>query len=180
NPIIYQAAPSGNMRGIPPKHAIMARMPYRIGSALSVQTSTGTLGSKRWMDLLASVGDTNSITAAAKAGRLTYKAPWDAIHAMNNLSDKPLVDRSVGGKGGGATRLTVRGRQLVDTFRKVEAEHARFIESLNARVKGGARNLGVLGRFTMLTSARNQFTGKVTRIKAGAVYDEVHLKLSRR
>src|SRR5262249_21381019 len=30
----------------------------------------------------------------------------------------------------------------------------------------------------MLTSARNQFTGKVTRIKAGAVNDEVQLKLS--
>jgi molybdate transport system regulatory protein len=153
-------------------------MPYRIGSALSVQTATGTLGSKRWMDLLASVGDTNSITAAAKVVGLTYKAAWDAIDAMNNLSDKPLVERSVGGKGGGATRLTVRGRQLVDTFHKVEAEHARFIDALNARVKGGSRNLGVLGRFTMLTSARNQFTGKVTRIKAGAVNDEVQLKLS--
>jgi len=156
----------------------MARMPYRIGSALSVQTATGTLGSKRWMDLLASVGDTHSITAAAKAVGLTYKAAWDAIDAMNNLSDRPLVERSVGGKGGGATRLTARGRQLVDTFRKVEAEHARYIESLNARVKGGARNLGVLGRFTMLTSARNQFAGKVTRLKTGAVNDEVQLKLS--
>jgi molybdate transport system regulatory protein len=153
-------------------------MPYRIGSALSVQTATGPLGSKRWMDLLASVGDTNSITAAAKAVGLTYKAAWDAIDAMNNLSDKPLVERSVGGKGGGATRLTARGRHLVDTFHKVEAEHTRFIESLNARVKGGSRNLGVLGRFMMLTSARNQFTGKVTRIKAGAVNDEVQLKLS--
>jgi molybdate transport system regulatory protein len=153
-------------------------MPYRIGSALSVQTATGTLGSKRWMDLLASVGETNSITAAAKAVGLTYKAAWDAIDAMNNLADKALVERSVGGKGGGATRLTERGRQLVETFHKVEAEHTRFIEALNARVKGGARSLGVIGRFTMLTSARNQFAGKVTRIKLGAVNDEVQLKLS--
>jgi molybdate transport system regulatory protein len=156
----------------------MARTPYRIAGALSVRTATGTLGSKRWMDLLASVGDTESITAAAKAVGLTYKAAWDAIDAMNNLSDRPLVERSVGGKGGGATRLTARGRQLVDTFRKVEAEHARYIESLNARVKGDARNLGVLGRFTMLTSARNQFAGKVSRIKTGAVNDEVLVKLS--
>src|SRR5262249_43189738 len=61
---------------------------------------------------------------------------------------------------------------------KAEADHTRYIESLNARVKGGARNLGVLGRFAMLTSARNQFAGKITRIKTGAVNDEVQLKLS--
>jgi molybdate transport system regulatory protein len=156
----------------------MARMPFRIGSALSVQTATGTLGSKRWMDLLASIGETHSIAAAAKAVGLTYKAAWDAVDAMNNLSDKPLVDRSVGGKGGGATRLTARGRRLVDTFRKVEAEHSQFIEVLNARVKDASQNLGLLGRLTMLTSARNQFSGKVARIKAGAVNDEVVLKLS--
>ena len=69
----------------------MARSSIRIGSALSVHTRGGALGNKRWMDLLASVGETNSISAAAKVVGLTYKAAWDAIDAMNNLSDQPLV-----------------------------------------------------------------------------------------
>ena len=86
----------------------MARSSIRIGSALSVQVRAGTLASKRWMDLLASVGDTHSISAAAKAVGLTYKAAWDAVEAMNNLAERPLVERSVGGKGGGGTRLTAR------------------------------------------------------------------------
>lgn len=156
----------------------MARSSIRIGSALSVHTRAGALGNKRWMDLLASVGETHSISAAAKVVGLTYKAAWDAIDAMNNLSDRPLVERSVGGKGGGGTRLTAKGQQLVKTFRMVEEENARFLEALNTRVKNADRNLGILGRLTMLTSARNHFAGKVSRIKTGSVNDEVQIKLT--
>ena len=156
----------------------MARSSIRIGSALSVHTRAGALGNKRWMDLLASVGETNSISAAAKVVGLTYKAAWDAVDAMNNLSDRPLVERSVGGKGGGGTRLTANGRQLVKTFRMVEAENTRFLAALNTRVKNVDRDLGILGRLTMLTSARNHFAGKVSRIKTGSVNDEVQIKLT--
>jgi molybdate transport repressor ModE-like protein len=39
---------------------------------------------------------------------------------MNNLAGEPLVERLAGGKGGGGTRLTQRGRQLVENFRKIE------------------------------------------------------------
>jgi molybdate transport system regulatory protein len=156
----------------------MVRSSIRIGSALSVHTRGGALGNKRWMDLLASVGETNSISAAARVVGLTYKAAWDAIDAMNNLSDRPLVQRSVGGKGGGGTRLTAKGQQLVKTFRMVEEENTRFMDALNARVKNVDRNLGILGRLTMLTSARNHFAGKVSRVKAGSVNDEVQIKMT--
>jgi molybdate transport system regulatory protein len=156
----------------------MARSSIRIGSALSVHTRGGALGNKRWLDLLASVGETNSISAAAKVVGLTYKAAWDAIDAMNNLSDQPLVQRSVGGKGGGGTRLTAKGQQLVKTFRMVEEENTRFMDALNARVKNVDRDLGILGGLTMLTSARNHFAGKVSRIKTGSVNDEVQIKLT--
>ena len=156
----------------------MTQSSIRIGSALSVHLATGALGNKRWMDLLASVGELNSITAAAKAVGISYKAAWDAIDAMNNLSDSPLVQRSVGGKGGGGTQLTANGRELVDTFRMVEAENVRFLEGLNARLQNAERNLGMLGRLAVLTSVRNQFSGKVTRIRVGAVNDEIQIKLT--
>jgi molybdate transport system regulatory protein len=123
------------------------------------------------------VGETSSIAAAAKRVGITYKAAWDAVETMNNLSDKPLVKRSVGGKGGGATHLTATGQQLVDTYKLVEAENERFVASLNARVRHAGRNLQLLGRMTMLTSARNHFAGKVSKIKRGAVNDEVTMKL---
>ena len=156
----------------------MARTPIKIQSALTVETRRGAFSGKRWMELLAAIGEGPSITAAAKRVGLSYKAAWDAVEAMNNLADTPLVLRSVGGRGGGGARLTARGEQLLATFREVEAEHARFVERLNARIATAPQDLRTIGRLSMITSARNQFGGKVTRIVPGAVNDEVELQLS--
>ena len=156
----------------------VARSPLKVSSALTVETRHGAFTGKRWMQLLAAIGASPSITAAAKSVGLSYKAAWDAIEAMNNLAEKPLVERTVGGKGGGGTRLTARGEQLVATFREVEIENARFVERLNARIAGAGPDLKIIERLSMLTSARNHFAGKVVRIQRGAVNDEVELKLS--
>lgn len=159
----------------------MAQKPIKISSALSIETHNGVLAGQRWMSLLQSIEKTASISAAAKAIGLTYKAAWDAVDAMNNLSDEALVQRSKGGKGGGGTKLTARGKQLVETFQAVEIENARFLENLNARIKNPEKSLQqdlrIIGRFNMLTSARNHFSGKVVRIKKGAVNDEIELEL---
>jgi molybdate transport system regulatory protein len=150
----------------------------RVRSALTLETRAGALAGKRWMELLAGLDKNHSITAAAKAVGLSYKAAWDAIEAMNNLSEQPLVQRTKGGKGGGGTRLTERGRQLVATFAAVDAENNRFLELLNSRISHLDQDLRIIGRLTMLTSARNHFAGQVTRIHKGAVNDEVELVLS--
>jgi len=156
----------------------MARTPLSFSSALTVRTRGGSLASKRWMELLAAIGEEPSITAAAKRVGLSYKAAWDAVDAMNNLSERPLVERAVGGKGGGGTRLTARGQKLVATFAQVERENERFLARLNARIADPASDLKLIGNLSMQTSARNHFAGKVTRIARGAVNDEVELKLS--
>ncbi|HSW11832.1 MAG TPA: TOBE domain-containing protein [Solimonas sp.] len=155
-----------------------AKKTLAVSGSLQLETRLGTIGNPRWIELLAALGDSHSITQAAKAVGLSYKAAWDAVEAMNNLSDRPLVERVVGGKGGGGTRLTLRGSQLVETYRAVAAEHARFLERVNGRINNAEADLRMLGRLTMMTSARNHFSGKVVRIKAGAVNDEVELELS--
>lgn len=154
----------------------MARAAPSIETALSISASGGAAFRKRWMDLLASLESQTSITAAAKAVGLSYKAAWDAVATMNTLSGQVLVERSVGGRGGGGARLTAQGQRLVDTFRAVELENGRFVARVNRRVRDHA-DLQSLGRMTMMTSARNHFVGKVTRIARGAVNDEVELKL---
>lgn len=132
---------------------------------------------ERWMDLLASLESQPSISAAARAVGLSYKAAWDAIATMNNLSGAVLVERSVGGKGGGGAALTPKGRELVATFRTVREESRRFVARVNERV-GRSEDLATLGRMTLITSARNHFAGRVVRIRRGAVNDEVELALA--
>ena len=150
----------------------------QIASAPTLQLGSGAAASQRWMELLDALSEHQSITAAAKVVGLSYKAAWDAVEAMNNLADKPLVARAKGGKGGGGTTLTARGTELVQTWRAVAAENQRFLQLMNTRIKNASADLRVLGRLTMLTSARNHFTGTVTAITAGAVNDEVVLKLT--
>src|SRR5690606_31405120 len=131
-------------------------------------------GGEQRIALLAKIAECGSITRAAKAIGLSYKAAWDAIDSMNNLAGEPLVERLAGGKGGGGTRLTPRGEQLVASFRQIEREHRRFVERLGRQ----ADDYQLIRRMSMRTSARNQFLGTVTGIKPGAVNDEVELRIA--
>jgi molybdate transport system regulatory protein len=122
--------------------------------------------------LLAAIAEHGSITQAAKAVRMSYKAAWDAVDAMNNLAGEPLVERLAGGKGGGGTRLTERGADLVRQFRQLEEVHAQFVARL-----GSAPDLDLLQAMRMKTSARNQFLGTVERVTRGEVNDEIVLRI---
>lgn len=134
-------------------------------------------GGRGRVALLAMIDECGSITGAAKSFGMSYKAAWDAIDIMNNLSGEPLVERQAGGKGGGGTRLTERGKRLVANFRLIEEEHRRFVEELSLQAAGIADDLLIIRRLSMKTSARNQFFGRVSAIKAGAVNDEVTLDI---
>ena len=130
------------------------------------------------VDLLARIAECGSISQAAKSIKMSYKAAWDAIDAMNNLAGEPLVERLAGGKGGGGTRLTQRGEQLVANFRIIEREHRLFIEQLSRQADGITSDFLLIRRMNMKTSARNQFLGKVTAVKKGTVNDEVDLDVA--
>ncbi|WP_145647802.1 TOBE domain-containing protein [Pseudoduganella lurida] len=132
------------------------------------------LGGPDRIALLAAIATHGSITQAAKAVKMSYKAAWDAVETMNNLAGEPLVARLAGGKGGGGTRLTERGAALVEQFRRLEEAHRRFVEQLG-RQPGLADDLHLLQALNMKTSARNQFLGKVESVIHGAVNDEVVL-----
>ncbi|MFL9887393.1 TOBE domain-containing protein [Paraburkholderia agricolaris] len=148
-----------------------------LGGSIWFQAGAQTLGGASRIALLAAIGETGSITSAAKAIGMSYKGAWDAIDTMNNLAGEPLVVRSTGGKGGGGTTLTPRAVKLIDTFRAVEREHRRFLERAGAAIEGFATEWDLIGRIGVKTSARNQLYGAVSAITRGTVNDEVSLAL---
>ena len=157
----------------------MARRRIKVANAVRVETGTGSVSNPRWMDLLSNIdGRARSITAAAKATGLSYKAAWDAIDAMNNLAGEPVVTTTVGGRGGGGAQLTPYGRELLQTYRSVEAENDAYLKRVNARLGSGHRHLTTLDRWAMQTSARNQWAGTVVRVRRGAVNDEIEVSLT--
>ncbi|WP_423762513.1 TOBE domain-containing protein [Burkholderia sp. NLJ2] len=158
-------------------HSSPSSEPLELGGELWLRAGEQTLGGATRIALLAAIGDTGSITRAAKAVGLSYKAAWDAVDTMNNLAGEPLVARSTGGKGGGGTTLTSRATSLIAAFRTIEREHRRFIEAASAAVAGFDVDWALIGRIGMKTSARNQLFGKVASIVRGTVNDEVTLAL---
>lgn len=122
--------------------------------------------------LLQHIAEQGSITRAAKAAGLSYKAAWDAIDELNNLTAQPLVERSVGGKGGGGARLSAEGERLLRLYRKLMALQAQVLEAVEEE-----GDLEVLNQLMLHTSARNQLRGRIAGIQGQGRNDHVTLDL---
>ena len=123
--------------------------------------------------LLQHIAEQGSITRAAKSAGLSYKAAWDAIDELNNLAQKPLVERSVGGKGGGGAKLSSEGERVLRLYQKLQTLQAQVLEAAE-----DASDLNLLGRLMLRTSARNQLHGKVVEIEAQGRNDLIRLELA--
>lgn len=134
------------------------------------------LGGDR-ISLLEKIDECGSITRAAKAVGIGYKTAWDMVNMVNNLSEKPLVERMTGGKGGGGTRLTPDGKEVIRQFRVIQEEHRKFLASITDKVGDADSLYQFLRRISMKVSARNVFAGTVANVKKGAVNAEVTLTL---
>jgi molybdate transport system regulatory protein len=134
---------------------------------------------RRWdhLELLERIDSTGSISTAATAMGMSYKAAWQAVEAMNNLSDQPLVERQAGGRHGGGTSLTAYGRRVVGAYRRLETEREKVLAHLGRIMDDFDQYYQLIRRFDMKTSARNQFLGKVKSVKHGPINAEVILDI---
>jgi molybdate transport system regulatory protein len=153
------------------EHAIKALIQLRKGGRSGV-------GPDR-IRLLEVIGERGSIAAAAKSVGLSYKGAWDAVQAMNNLFEHPLVTAQPGGKAGGAAAVTPVGQAVILAYRKVEAELTDAIGQLEKHLTDGSAPLErVIRSLSTKTSARNALRGVVRSVTEGAVNAEVILRIS--
>ncbi len=123
--------------------------------------------------LLQHIAEQGSITRAAKSAGLSYKAAWDAIDELNNLAQKPLVERSVGGRGGGGAKLSAEGERVLRLYHRLQALQAQVLEATEE-----STDLELLSRLSLRTSARNQLLGRIEEITAHGHNDLVRLRLA--
>lgn len=148
-----------------------------IHGALWYSIGTSDRITDRRIHLLEEIGVTGSISQAAKAVGLSYKAAWDAVNDMNNLTGQELVIRTTGGRGGGGANLTKEAENLVESYRIIEQEHRKFLERVG-KISGDFDSLRTFFKRTSLrTSARNQLFGTISSIKKGPVTSEIQIKL---
>ncbi|HEY80445.1 MAG TPA: LysR family transcriptional regulator [Caldilineae bacterium] len=87
-----------------------------------LETEGGDVALSRWrMELLKAVDREGSISAAAKAMNIQYRLAWQRIHDMEDRLGFPLVQTTVGGRGGGGAQLTPAARVLIEHLDKLFA-----------------------------------------------------------
>lgn len=129
------------------------------------------------IELLRAVQACGSISKAAKMAGISYKTAWDRIDAMNNMSAKPLVNRSTGGAKGGGTTLTELGVQVVEGFEALQKEHQLFLERIGDKLQSLNDVANFIRGESVKASARNQFVGIVKNIALGKVNAEVEVDI---
>ena len=129
--------------------------------------------------LLEQIAATGSITRAGKAVGISYRTAWDAVDQLNAASDKPLVERSAGGRQGGGTRLTAQGLALLEMYRAFRDEHGRFLANLRKNIRDFDRCRILARRMSLKVSVRNQVWGKVESIRKDSLKARVELRVGK-
>jgi molybdate transport system regulatory protein len=116
--------------------------------------------------LLRRVGETHSLTEAAKEVGISYRNAWDRVKMMEGKLRRRLVDTKVGGRTGGGATLTAEGKQLLKEFRKTRKLLFDVLDDKEAWEDVGYR-----------LSARNRLRARVVEVKQGAVTSQVKMRL---
>ncbi|MFW6161600.1 MAG: winged helix-turn-helix domain-containing protein [Planctomycetota bacterium] len=82
--------------------------------------------------LLEGIGETGSLSAAARELGIPYRTAWKHLNAMEEGFGRKIVDRTAGGATGGGCTLTQAGRALLDAYLAFRADAE---EALQARAR---------------------------------------------
>ncbi|CAA6806034.1 MAG: DNA-binding domain of ModE / Molybdate-binding domain of ModE [uncultured Sulfurovum sp.] len=148
-----------------------------ISSNLTLELFNQPFLLEKRIELLFAIGRTGSITKAAKEVPMSYKTAWEAVDKMNNLAHTPVVVKATGGMGGGGTKLTPYGENLLLSYRQLQSEHQRFLKRLQELTDIDKGVLNDIGRLGLQISARNQIQGRIKSIKQKEVNSEIILAL---
>ena len=131
-------------------------------SATSCADALGHAPADKRIDILRLIGQSGSISQAARDAGVSYKAAWQAIDTLTNLAGVELVSRAVGGAGGGGASLSRAGVQLLAAAGQLEQARQQVLAGLQAGLVQGSAPGAALGllpslnQLSVRTSMRNQ------------------------
>ena len=70
--------------------------------------------------------------SAAEMG-MSYNKAWSVVHGCEEQLGFALLERRIGGAGGGGAVLTARGKEMLTRYRAFECEAHRALDEMAAR-----------------------------------------------
>lgn len=141
------------------------------------QALTSTMTDKR-IEILRATGHLGSISKAARSTGVSYKAAWQAIETLTNLAGVSLMEKVVGGAGGGGARLTSAGEQLLTAADYLARARAAALSALRGDATQALGSIERIARIGLRTSMRNQLPCLVSRIEQHGGTARIWLELS--
>ncbi len=154
---------------MPPKKIISPALAF--DSALSHEPAD-----KR-IEILRLVGESGSISQAARDAGVSYKAAWQAIDTLTNLAGVVLVERAVGGSGGGGATITPAGTQLLALAKRLADSRAGVLAAAASTAQSSPTS-PALPYIGVRTSMRNQLPCIVDKLEVKGQVVRVFLKLA--
>ena len=145
---------------------------------LTLKSEGHLFADPRRISLLKQVRATGSISQGAKLAGISYKSAWDAINEMNQLAEETIVDRATGGKGGGGATLTRYGERLLQLYDLLAQIQQKAFDVLKDDSLPLDSLLAAISRFSLQTSARNQFFGTIMSRNHSHVQQHVNVLLA--
>lgn len=128
------------------------------------------------IEVLRRIGQTGSISQAAREAGISYKAAWQAIDTLTNLTGVSLVEKMVGGIGGGGASLTEEGKRLLEIADALERNREEVLSQFGDEKTGtvDAR----FSRLSIRTSMRNYLPCRVKGLKMSGQIVRVCLEIT--
>ncbi|MFO6421394.1 TOBE domain-containing protein [Hylemonella sp. W303a] len=141
----------------------------------------GFEASDKRIDILRRIGQVGSISEAARGAGVSYKAAWQALETLGNLAGLPLVEKAVGGSGGGGAVLTAAGQRVLQAADALAQARALALATLDTKANDGATAGAASSRAAsaLRTSMRNQFACTVGALRSVQGQVRVQLLLAR-
>lgn len=92
--------------------------------------------------LLEQIDQLGSISAAARAMRMSYRRAWELVDEVGRCFGQPVVTVQIGGSGGGGATLTPLGRDLVAQYRAIERKARHVATRHLARLQTSTAHRG--------------------------------------
>ena len=87
------------------------------------------------VELLERIKETGSITNAAKGMKMSYRQAWQMVNEMNESAPEIVVEKLLGGKGGGGASVTKAGEGAIQQFHEFEKKVSEFIAVESKKIK---------------------------------------------
>ncbi|MBP3634584.1 MAG: LysR family transcriptional regulator [Oscillospiraceae bacterium] len=87
--------------------------------------------------LLKLVEETGSLRAAAQEMGMAYTKAMRLLRQAELAMDTPLTERVIGGTGGGGSRLTKAGKELVEKYEQCRMQCVEANRRICAEIFGG-------------------------------------------